>query len=664
MGCINEEILVNDKSSNENDNLKTINRKNINNKINCDNNNNLSKTSNLFEHNKIIENKNNINIKKDGKSKNNSKYLLSDNGKNEGNENIIPKQNSESTTDLIYSKISNSKYNPKKIEKNSINNIISYNSNNPSSINNNIENNNNNKSYEKSKLNVEPKVNASKYANLIDNSNSYDSNSKFNKFIEENINKKSIQINESYAEINSSYVIDTQTNFRKTETEKINKKDIEIKEYINIKNENYSQDFKTILLIGEKNNGKSSFINCFLNYCKNVKYKDNFRYKLIKKNKPTEKIEEYFINENDKKFLFIDTPGFYGEKKYEKNDNKNLKDIINYISNKNIHMFCFVVNSNIERYSEKLKKIINICFSFLKDEYLKNIIIIYSNYINKYSLTSEKILLNINKDIFEKINKNYVISNNDIFFEELYSKTNEKLYEEIKINLENFYCLLCEVKPINFKDNDYLKNEESLDKNLKKFQLNLDDYINSIIKNFDSFFNLEQLKLNLNKNEFIYKDNKENKKKLQNILSNIENIEINIDDLNKNSLIKKKTDIYIKNKLDTDEKKDIFINIYNKFKLNKKNVRIELNDYIIFNQSFQKSYFYLYLQKLFRENNIEEIITKFPYPNFDQKEFEEIKKKENYLNIIKEKYNVEKDLYFKTKIEYTIYKLIFNYLNK
>ena len=48
---------------------------------------------------------------------------------------------------------------------------------------------------------------------------------------------------------------------------------------------------------------------------------------------------------------------------------------------------------------------------------------------------------------------------------------------------------------------------------------------------------------------------------------------------------------------------------------------------------------------------------------FNQNEYNEIKNKENFLYIIKEKYNVKKDLYYNNKCDYTIYKLIYDYLN-
>ena len=66
---------------------------------------------------------------------------------------------------------------------------------------------------------------------------------------------------------------------------------------------------------------------------------------------------------------------------------------------------------------------------------------------------------------------------------------------------------------------------------------------------------------------------------------------------------------------------------------------------------------------MLRNNKIEEIVIKFPYPNFDLSEFNKIKEKENFLNIIKNKYNVKEDLYYENKINYTIYKLIYDFLN-
>ena len=56
---------------------------------------------------------------------------------------------------------------------------------------------------------------------------------------------------------------------------------------------------------------------------------------------------------------------------------------------------------------------------------------------------------------------------------------------------------------------------------------------------------------------------------------------------------------------------------------------------------------------MLEKNKIEEINKNLPYPNSNSNN-----------NDNKEKYNVKKDLYYENKYDYTIYKFIYDFLNK
>ena len=611
---------------NNNDKKQNNENKNNNNQNNIyfNNNNKISYSNNNIENNKKI---------------NSPKYSVSNNDKKSYK---VSKYSKMEPSEKNISMNENSNYNSKKFNNNcnNINNNLLYNENTGlSSVFND----------EKSKI---------KNNNNENKNNNYpESNFRYNY-------QKSIK----YTESNISNINNQSSIFSAYNTIKIKNKKISYEKYENVKVN--PKDFKTILLIGEKRSGKSSFINCFLNYCLNVKYNEGNRYYITTKIKEsTFELEEYFIKE--KKIIFIDTPGFYGDEHIEEDEN-NLIDILDFISNKKINLIGFVVCSDLNRISEKNKKIIDLCFCFLKKIFIENIIIIYSNYNGDISLTSEQLLENINEDIFLSIKKKYnnefkyVISNQNIFFEEQNDDENEKLYDNIIKNFNQFYNVLNNSKPIEYNFKELKELTEELNQEISKFKNNFKIYFKSLKKEFNSFFS-QLNNYNYRGNKFNYSEM--NIEKLKNVLKNIIFIDYLIKSLNKNSLITKKTYDYIKINLNEIDDKDLFESIYNIFESNNKHIESvlkninKIDDYIFFNRSFQNSYSGYSLKQLLRENNIEEIVNKFAYPSFNQNEYNEIKNKENFLNIIKEKYNVEKDLYYNNKYDYTIYKLIYDNLN-
>ena len=646
MGCINENEKLRHQplQSTQSDHPFKLSQpsqlplyNNIDKKQNNENKSNNNQNNIYFNNNnKISYSNNNI---ENNKKINSPKYSVSNNDKKS---NIVSK----------YSKMEPS-------EKKSMNKYSNYNSKN---FNNNFNNINNKLLYNEN-TGISSFLNDEK--SKIKNNNNENKN---NNYPESNF-RYNYQKSIKYTESNISNINNQSNIFSTYNTIKIKNKKISYEKYENVKVN--PKDFKTILLIGEKRSGKSSFINCFLNYCLNVKYNEGNRYYITTKIKEsTFELEEYFIKE--KKIIFIDTPGFYGDEHIEEDEN-NLIDILDFISNKKINLIGFVVCSDLNRYSEKNKKIIDLCFCFLKKNFIENIILIYSNYNEEISLTSEQLLLNINEDIFFSIKKKnnnelkYVISNQYIFFEEQIVEENQKLYNKIIENFNKFYDLLNEIKPIEYNFKELKELTEELNEEMNKFKTNFKKYFKSLKKEFNSFFSAQENYYNFRGNKFNYSEiSIEN---LKNVLKNINLIEYLIESLNKNSLITKKTYDYIKNNLNENDDKDLFESIYNIFESNNKRIEKvlkninKIDDYIFFNRSFQNSYSGYSLKQLLRENNIEELVNKFAYPNFNQNEYNEIKNKENFLYIIKEKYNVKKDLYYNNKCDYTIYKLIYDNLN-
>jgi len=112
-----------------------------------------------------------------------------------------------------------------------------------------------------------------------------------------------------------------------------------------------------ILLLGQTGVGKTSLINSFVNYLMDVKYNDNFRYKLIDDQlSQTKEVTAYNIRTPDGKlYQVIDTPGYWDQKgKINPFSNEKIKE---YILNRlnEINAICLVVKSsdNLLAYSEK-----------------------------------------------------------------------------------------------------------------------------------------------------------------------------------------------------------------------------------------------------------------------------------------------------------------------
>ena len=523
---------------------------------------------------------------------------------------------------------------------------------------NNFENN-----IENNKINSneysESKIERYNFSNNFHNS-SYLQEKNNNNKNKSNINLSNEQVSISQTNSNINLLKDQSKYFSNSVSMKIKRKKIN---YIKYKNKKLdSNDYKTVLLLGEKGSGKSSFINCFLNYCKNIKYKDEDRYYITKKiYESTLEPEEFYISENNKRIKFIDTPGFYGNEK-EEYDKNNLNKIFNFISNKKIHLIGFVFCSDISRKSRKLENIVNLSFSFLKKENIENIILIFSNFNGESSLISINLLLNINNKIFSSIIKKrdnrleYVISNWNIFFEEYFIDENERLYEKITKNFNQFFNLLNKITIVkNFLNINKLNDE--LKEDIKNFIKNFNIYIKSLKNDFKSFF--EVLPNNYYFKGKKYKYTKDNNEKLKNVLLNLEQIDKKIENFNQISLIEEKTDNYIKNNLEKDVKKNLFDSIYENFKSNLKDInsvlenKDKIDDYFYFNKIFKNSSPGIYIKKLLEKNKIEEINKNLPYPNSNSNN-----------NDNKEKYNVKKDLYYKNKYDYTIYKFIYDFLNK
>ena len=166
-----------------------------------------------------------------------------------------------------------------------------------------------------------------------------------------------------------------------------NGKVITIKNTFFNRNENKAiipQESKVILFIGETGSGKSTTLNTFKNYLENIKYNDNYRWKLVDESKHYRKLSQsqtdhlklYITNG----YTFIDTPGFNDTDGMYK-DNQTMDDIKRLIDKKldYIDGICFVIKNSDNRLKESMKYVIDNVLGLFAKDILNNIYIIVTH---------------------------------------------------------------------------------------------------------------------------------------------------------------------------------------------------------------------------------------------------------------------------------------------
>ena len=156
---------------------------------------------------------------------------------------------------------------------------------------------------------------------------------------------------------------------------------LEIYEYPKIVfNEKEIKDSIKIMVLGPTGSGKTTLLNSYINYLMDIKYTDNFRYKIIneiKKNSEahsqTSEVTSYNIRTNyNNLYQIIDTPGFGDTSGIEKDEEitDKISDFFLYKTGY-INAICLVLKSSDNRLAACQKYIFNCIFDLFGEDMKK-----------------------------------------------------------------------------------------------------------------------------------------------------------------------------------------------------------------------------------------------------------------------------------------------------
>ena len=220
----------------------------------------------------------------------------------------------------------------------------------------------------------------------------------------------------------------------------------------------HNKEYKTLMFIGETGSGKTTLINCFVNYLMEIKQYDDFRYIIVDEehiknegHSHTSDINVYYIypsnNDEFPIIKLIDTPGFADTR--EEFDFEIIKKFKKFFENeRSIDLICFVMKSTVTRNTEYQRYIISTIIGLFGKDLISNFIILFTfcdlgkplflRCLNSKDNPLNKILKYISEP-------SYISFNNSAIF----SGKNKYLNSYWDISYNGFYTLLEKVKNIN-----------------------------------------------------------------------------------------------------------------------------------------------------------------------------------------------------------------------
>ena len=181
----------------------------------------------------------------------------------------------------------------------------------------------------------------------------------------------------------------------------------------NFKSNDY---YETWILLGKEKSGKTTFINCLVNYCLGVKFEDKFRYIIKEKNKNG--YEQYDIKGNflQTKIRVVEFPGFSGDNDEDESIILNIQKFLKTV--RLIKIIGFVISGNQTRLTDEVKIIFSRITEIFGNDIKNNFIFLLTN----CDARTPPVLECIKNSIFSKIlqhfqNPWYFMFNNSYLFE-------------------------------------------------------------------------------------------------------------------------------------------------------------------------------------------------------------------------------------------------------
>ena len=246
---------------------------------------------------------------------------------------------------------------------------------------------------------------------------------------------------------------------------------------------NSNDNFETWVLLGKEKNGKTTFINCLLNYCLGVKFDDKFRYIVKENNKNGYGIYDINGNSISSKIRIIEFSGFTSMKN---EDAKITEKILNFIKTVDkVKIICFVISGNQTRLTDDLKIIFSTVLNLFGYDIINNFIFLFTNCDIKEppvlncirNSNFSEILPDLAKPWFFKFNNSYLF---ETIQNEFWNLGNSN-YNELLNNLKERENTSLEItkKLINLK-NSYKENKNNFITLIFQLQ-SLKEYINMLI---------------------------------------------------------------------------------------------------------------------------------------------------------------------------------------
>ena len=299
--------------------------------------------------------------------------------------------------------------------------------------------------------------------------------------------------------------------------EKIGDLDIYLYESVNLMDEEKAQAI-TIMVVGETGTGKTTLLNCYLNYLLGIELTDKFRYKIIHEDKTkfggqhksqTSKVTTYNIRRpTGNPIIIVDTPGF-GDTGGIDVDMKTVSLIKDCFTKEisTINAVCFVTKASTNRLTDSQKYVFDSVLNLFGNDIKENFIIMitFCDGADPQIVEALQSEDSIFKDIIPYLKKNewYLEFNNSAFFSTKVDRENIKMYWKLGIESYEKFTNKIELLPPKSLTltKQVLEERAKLENSISNLTPQLDNALNIMNTFKTTIQQVEKLKGDINDNK-------------------------------------------------------------------------------------------------------------------------------------------------------------------